>query len=80
MYTGFKMSLGAAALMCEECEVAGWLCQVLPLSAVEGVRGLGARLRGNQAISRNTGSKLALPTQSNAATGKGTGPGAGKAL
>lgn len=69
------MSPGAAALMCEECEVAGWLCQMLPLSTLEGIRGLGARLRGNRAISRNTKSKLALPTHSKAARGKGTGPG-----
>lgn len=69
------MSPGAAALMCEECEVAGWLCQMLPLSTLEGVRGFGARLRGNRVISRNTKSKLALPTHSKAARGKGTGPG-----
>lgn len=69
MYTGFKLSPGAGALLCEECEVAGWLCQVLPLSALEGVRGLGARLR-YLAISRNAKSKLALPTDSKGCQGE----------
>lgn len=73
------MSPGAAVLMCEECEVAGWLCQILPLSTLEGVRDLGARLRGNRAISRNTKSKLALPTHSKDARGERYRPW-GKAL